>query len=85
MPSSAGELGKRISDRFGSPELEVRYGSGGEFANGSIQSLLDNVGTTQEINITINGDIDNEDRLQYFVDRIRSEMNWNNRTAGRSV
>lgn len=85
LPSSAGELGKRISDRFGSPELEVKYGSSTEFANGSIQRLADNQGTTQEINIIINGDIDNEDRLQYFVDRIRSEMNWNNRTAGRSV
>ena len=85
LPSSAGELGKRISDRFGSPELEVKYGSSGEFANGSIQRLAESQGTTQEINIVINGDIDNEDRLQYFVDRIRSEMNWNNRTAGRSV
>ena len=85
LPSSAGELGKRISDRFGSPELEVRYGSSTEFANGSIQRLAENQGNTQEINIIINGDIDNEDRLQYFVDRIRSEMNWNNRTAGRSV
>ena len=85
LPSSAGELGKRISDRFGSPELEVRYGSSTEFANGSIQRLAESQGNTQEINIIINGDIDNEDRLQYFVDRIRSEMNWNNRTAGRSV
>jgi hypothetical protein len=85
LPSSAGELGKRISDRFGSPELEVRYGSSTEFANGSIQRLAESQGTTQEINIVINGDIDNEDRLQYFVERIRSEMNWNNRTAGRSV
>ena len=85
LPSSAGELGKRISDKFGSPELEVRYSSSGEFANGSIQRLAESQGNTQEINIIINGDIDNEDRLQYFVDRIRSEMNWNNRTAGRSV
>ena len=85
LPSSAGELGKRISDKFGSPELEVRYSSSGEFANGSIQRLAESQGNTQEINIIINGDIDNEDRLQYFVERIRSEMNWNNRTAGRSV
>ena len=85
LPSSAGELGKRISDKFGSPELEVRYGSSTEFANGSIQRLAESQGNTQEINIIINGDIDNEDRLQYFVERIRSEMNWNNRTAGRSV
>lgn len=79
------ELGAKIVKSFDGNRLEMDVGASGTFANGSIQRLAESQGNTQEINIVINGDIDNEDRLQYFVDRIRSEMNWNNRTAGRSV
>jgi len=86
LVKNLGDLAKDAVTSFGTPEMNVEFGGvNGEFANGSIQRLADNQGTTQEINIVINGDIDNEDRLQYFVERIRSEMNWNNRTAGRSV
>jgi hypothetical protein len=86
LVKNLGDLAKDAVTSFGTPEMNVEFGGvNGEFANGSIQRLAESHGTTQEINITINGDIDNEDRLQYFVERIRSEMNWNNRTAGRSV
>ena len=86
LVKNLGTLAKDAVNSFGKPEMNLDFGEmKGEFANGSIQRLADNQGNTQEINIIINGDIDNEDRLQYFVERIRSEMNWNNRTAGRSV
>lgn len=86
LVKNLGDLAKDAVTIFGTPEMNVEFGGvNGEFANGSIQRLAESQGNTQEINIVINGDIDNEDRLQYFVDRIRSEMNWNNRTAGRSV
>ena len=86
LVKNLGTLAKDAVSSFGKPEMNLDFGEmKGEFANGSIQRLAESQGNTQEINIIINGDIDNEDRLQYFVDRIRSEMNWNNRTAGRSV
>ena len=31
------------------------------------------------------GDIDNEERMQKFLDAVRRELEWNNNTAGRSV
>ena len=37
------------------------------------------------MNIVINGDVDNEERMERFAEYIINRMNWNNETAGRNV
>ena len=37
------------------------------------------------MNIVINGDVDNEERMERFADYIITRMNWDNSTAGRTV
>ena len=51
-----------------------------KFANGSITG--DGGG---DVYITIEGDVDSDRRVRQIVDVVRRELNWNNKTAGRSV
>jgi hypothetical protein len=83
LPDSARELGDSMSASF----VPVFEFDDGEVVNGSIQQVLENsTGSDgQTIEINLYGDVDSEERLNYFVERIRRELSWNNRTAGRGV
>lgn len=81
LPKATEKLGDSMSSSF-SPVLDMGKTT---FANGSIQQALENSGGGQEIQINLYGDVDSEERLNYFVERIRRELSWNNRTAGRGV
>ena len=70
LSSSAATLGSNISSSF-NPSLNT--GSGGNGGAGNIT-----------LNIEI-GSIDDEKRIRQLVDAVRRELNWNNRTAGRTV
>jgi hypothetical protein len=87
LVSNLSELGKDAVKGFGKPVLEMDYDDANmKFLNGSIQPMFDNsAGGGQEIQINLYGDVDSEERLNYFVERIRRELSWNNRTAGRGV
>ena len=37
------------------------------------------------MNIVINGDVDNEERMEKFADYIINKMTWDNTTANRTV
>lgn len=54
-----------------------------------LNQLLDalNNKSNSEPTLTFNlyGDIDNEDRMQKFLEAVRRELNWNNATAGRTI
>lgn len=39
----------------------------------------------QTINITLNGDMDNEERMNKFIDELTRRLAWDNQTAGRTV
>ena len=54
-----------------------------------LNQLLDalNKKSDGEPTLTFNlyGDMDNEDRMQKFLEAVRRELNWNNATAGRTI
>ena len=56
--------------------------------NPAITPLTDSGGTGivgGDTIINIYGDVDNEDRVKQIVDAVRRELNWDNKTAGRTV
>lgn len=63
--------------------------------NGFNLDLNSNIGNTGSnsgqavggvtMNITINGDVDSDERMEKFADYIITRMNWDNTTAGRTV
>ena len=65
-------IGQRMVSDF-NPSLPV--------VNGSIS----NFGDGGDVYITIEGDVDSDRRVQQIVDVVRRELNWDNKTAGRSV
>ena len=76
IPASVYKLGTNIVDSFGATD--------GLNVNGS-----SNVSGGQVVNVEYNfnlyGDIDNEDRMQKFIDAVRRDIEWNNETAGRDI
>lgn len=56
--------------------------------NPAITPLTDSGGTGivgGDTIINIYGDVDNDDRVKQIVDAVRRELNWDNKTAGRTV
>lgn len=60
--------------------------------NLDLNSNIGNIGSNSgqavggvTMNITINGDVDSEERMEKFCDYIITRMNWDNTTAGRTV
>lgn len=60
--------------------LDLNSNIGNIGSNGGTQAVG---GVT--MNITINGDVDSEERMEKFADYIITRMNWDNTTAGRTV
>ena len=77
-------MGRRMVDAFDDNRFTMDIEGNGSFTNGSIQELVTSLGNTGDITVIVNGDVDNENRIQQIVDAVRREINWNNKTAGRS-
>lgn len=60
--------------------LDLNSNIGNTGSNGGTQAVD---GVT--MNITINGDVDSDERMEKFADYIITRMNWDNTTAGRTV
>ena len=50
-----------------------------------IVNLLKSNRNGNTMNFTLNGDMDNEERMQNFVDEIIRQLKWDNDTAGRTI
>lgn len=68
------------SNIMNSFNLDLNSNIGNTGSNGGTQAVS---GVT--MNITINGDVDSEERMEKFADYIITKMNWDNTTAGRTV
>lgn len=81
------QLGQGIVDSF-RPELEFGV-SGSGFGNMSVTgSSSSGVGfgsIAGDTVINVYGDVDSDKRVQEIVDAVRRELNWDNKTAGRTV
>ena len=75
VPTIMGDNAQSMVNNWGSPSLGFNTGS-----NGGTQAVG---GVT--MNITINGDVDSDERMEKFADYIITRMNWDNTTAGRTV
>lgn len=76
-----GSLGSDVVDEFGSPSLDMSYS-----LNNTLSSNAgNNTGAFRDINITVEGDVDSEDRIQQIVDAVTRSLAFENTTAGRSV
>ena len=71
-------------DAWGTPTFE--YGFANDDIVESSKSAV-NHGSSGQVSYTFNlyGDIDNEERMQRFVDEVRRQIDWNNETAGRTM
>lgn len=87
LTQSLSQLGTDAVDSFGKPKLELGFTSDKDFANGSIQTLVNYISGNGggDTNINIYGDIDEEAKMKRFAEYIRRDMNFNNRTANRRV
>ena len=82
LSNSAATLGKNIVKEFGNPSLGV----GVDTSNASLTNLANGSVGNQTINLTLEiGSVDNEKRIQEIVEAVRRELNWNNKTAGRTI
>ena len=77
------KMGSDIVDAFGNPVLDTT------FANDQVVGYTGSVSTGNvpggDTIINVYGDVDSEKRVQEIVDAVRHELNWDNKTAGRSV
>ena len=74
IPVTMGTAGKNMVDSF-NPNLN-------DTLNGNVVS--GSYGNTINLNLEI-GSVDNEKRIQEIVEAVRRELNWNNKTAGRTI
>ena len=78
IPDSVYKLGASIVDSFSvNNGLSLNGGSTGNTPGGQVVNV--------EYNFNLYGDIDNEDRMQKFIDAVRRDIEWNNETAGRDI
>ena len=74
-------LGSDVVDEFGSPSLDMSYSLNNQLSNNN----SNNTGAFRDINITVEGSVDSEDRIQQIVDAVTRSLAFENTTAGRSV
>ena len=82
LVSNIGTLGEDVVNAF-DPNLKGISVANNSFING-VTGSGNGVNGGGDINITINGDVDSEDRVKFFVEAIRKELAWDNTTAGRT-
>ena len=73
--NNVGRAGDQVVDAWGNPS----------FGLGANNSAL--TGANGNVSYTFNlyGDIDNEERMEKFIEAVRRELSWNNNLAGRTV
>ena len=78
IPTNVQKLGTNIVDAFGD--------NNGLSLNGNSTGIT-STGSAGTVNYTFNlyGDIDNEDRMQKFIDAVIRELEWDNAVAGRNT
>jgi len=86
LTSNLEKLGSDAVDSFGNPSLGIDFDDDASFANGSIEKVLNVIGQNRgDIIINIEGDVDSDRRVNQIIDVVRRELNWDNRTAGRTI
>ena len=70
-------------DAWGTPSFGYEFGNGKGHAGGTVATTGAGAGNNYTFNLY--GDIDNEDRMQKFIDAVRRDIEWNNETAGRDI
>ena len=87
LATDTAKLGSNISDSF-NPDLSDM--NTGNLSLERIKSMLgfsvDNGETGGDTYVfNLYGDMDNEERMKKFLDYVRRELHWNNKTAGRTL
>ena len=89
--TNIGKVGAGVVDEFGNPELDVgfrnsniRMQTGNEGLIETVQGTLQNNDGGDTI-INVYGDVDNDRRVNQIVEAVRRELNWDNKTAGRTI
>ena len=84
VPVNIGKTASDMLSEWGNPHLGVKFGNSVSNQNtgGSVNGAV-----AGNVNYTFNlyGDIDNEDRMQKFIDAVVRELQWKNETAGRNI
>lgn len=74
-------LGSDVVNEFGTPNLDMDYS-----LNNTLSSNAgNNTGAFRDINITVEGDVDSDDRIQQIVDAVTRSLAFDNKTAGRII
>lgn len=75
LAKTTANLGNNIASEFGNTNL-----------NGALSNINNQgYGTGGDIIVNVYGDIDNDKRIRDLVEAVRRELNWNNKTAGRTI
>lgn len=79
MIDNIGKTSENIVKSWGNPNLNISSTNNALLNNGNA--------VNQPASYTFNlyGDMDNEERMQKFIEAVRRELYWNNNTAGRTV
>ena len=81
--SNVSSLGSDIVDEFGDPTLGLNYD---DTMNAQLESLSNGVNANgNTYNFYHYGDMDNEERMDKFVDAVIRRLHFENETAGRTV
>jgi hypothetical protein len=85
VPVNIGRTASDMLAEWGNPHLGVKLGNSA--SNQNTSGTVNGNGAGGNVNYTFNlyGDIDNEDRMQKFIDAVVRELQWNNETAGRNI
>ena len=76
-----GSLGSDVVNEFGTPNLDMNYSLNNQLSNNN----SNNTGAFRDINITVEGDVDSDDRIQQIVDAVTRSLAFDNKTAGRII
>ena len=80
--SNVGKLGEGIVDEFGNPSLDVETNlDSSTFGNNNSSTGFNQVNNFYFEDIVV----DDDDRMQKIADYIQKQLDWNNKTAGRTI
>ena len=80
--SNVSELGGNIIDEFGDPTLGLNYE---DTMNSRLEAVAGSGSSTVNNYFNLYGDMDNEDRMEKFLDAVARRLHFENSTAGRTV
>jgi hypothetical protein len=91
MATMMGENSQDMVRSWGNPSFDYSFqGSMSNLENMGSKSNIDNAGNgqppvTYNLNFNLYGDMDNEERMQKFLNYVIEYMDWDNSTAGRNM